>query len=199
MVNLEYLSNFNVENKPEFIKRFILNPLFEAYDHIKLIEVIKNSDEVKINREMYKYIRDFSSISKEVQKNIIIVRYKPKEVVRNEEHEPDLEFALPNCFRIFFEAKRIYKPESYSKYCGDGGLGRFLSGYYSSEDIDGGMIAYVQIGNIIEAKEKIIGKVQKINFISLKRNIGINSTFLSVHKRLSNNNIKIYHIFFDLT
>lgn len=199
MVNLEYFSNFNVDNKPEFINRFIFNPLFEAYNHLKLIEVIKNSDEVKINREMYKYIRNFSSISNEVKKHIIFVNYKPKEVVGDEEHEPDLEFALPNCFRIFFEAKRIYRPDSYSKYCGDGGLGRFLSGYYSCEDIDGGMIAYVQIGNILEAQKKIIGMVQKTDFISLNKNIGIDSMFVSVHKRLSNNNIKIYHIFFDLT
>ncbi len=199
MIPLEYFSNFNVDNKPEFIKRFIFDPLFEAYNHLKLIEVIKSGDEVKINREIYKYIRDFSSISKEVQKHIISVNYKPKEVVGDEEHEPDLQFALPNCFSIFFEAKRIYKSDSYSIYCGEGGLGRFLSGYYSREDIDGGMIAYVQIGNILEAQDKIIGKVQKIDCISLNRNIGIDSTFLSVHKRLSNNNIKIYHLFFDLT
>lgn len=199
MVNLEYLLNFNVDNKPDFIKRCIFNPLFEAYNHLKLREAIKNSDEVKINREIYKYIRDISTISKEVQKNIIIVRYKPKEVVEDEEHEPDLEFALPNCFRIFFEAKRIYKSDSYSKYCGEDGLGRFLSGYYSSEDIDGGMIAYVQIGNTLEAQEKIIRKVQKIDCISLNRNMGIDYSFLSIHKRISNNNIKIYHIFFDLT
>ena len=138
MINLEYFLNFNVDNKPEFIKKFIFNPLFEAYDHLKLIEVIKNSNEVKINREMYKYIRDFSSISKAIKKQIITVNYKPKEVVGDEEHEPDFEFKLPNCFRIFFEAKRIYRPDSYSKYCGEGGLGRFLSGYYSSEYIDGG-------------------------------------------------------------
>lgn len=148
---------------------------------------------------MYKYIRDFSTISKEIKKHIISVNYKPKEVLGDEEHEPDLQFALPNCFSIFFEAKRIYRSDSFSEYRGENGLGRFLSGYYSSEDIDGGMIAYVQIGNILEAQEKIIGIVQKIDCISLKRNIGIDSMFLSVHKRLSNNNIKIYHIFFDLT
>lgn len=199
MIPLEYFLNFNINNKQDFIKRFIFNPLFEAYNHLKLIEEIKNSNEVKINREMYKYIRDFSSISREIQKHIIFVNYKPKEVVGDGEHEPDLQFVLPNCFSIFFEAKRIYKSDSYSIYCGEGGLGRFLSGYYSSEDIDGGMIAYVQIGNILEAQEKIIRIVQKMECINVNRNIGIDSTLLSIHKRLSNNNIKIYHIFFDLT
>ncbi len=199
MIPLEYFLNFNIKNKPEFIKRFIFTPLFEAYNHLKLIEVIKNSNEIKINRETYKYIRDSSSISKEIQKHIIFVSYKPKEVVGDEEHEPDLQFVLPNCFRIFFEAKRIYNSDSYSKYCGENGLGRFLSGYYSSDDIDGGMIAYVQIGNVLEVQEKIIRMIQKIDCISLNRNIGTDSTFLSVHKRLSNNNIKIYHIFFDFT
>lgn len=46
MVNLEYFNSFNIDNKQEFIKRFIFNPLFEAYNHLKLIEAIKNSDEV---------------------------------------------------------------------------------------------------------------------------------------------------------
>ena len=61
------------------------------------------------------------------------------------------------------------------------------------------MIAYVQIGNILEAQEKITGMVQTIDCISLNGNTGIDSAFLSVHKRLSNNNIKIYHILFDFT
>lgn len=199
MITLEYLSNFYIDNKPEFIERFIFNPLFESYNHIKKKEGIENSEEPPITKEIYKYIRNSSSISAEVKRHIIIVKYNPTEVEDEGERKPDLEFIIPNCFRIFFEAKRIYKADSCSIYCGKDGLGRFLSGYYSSEDIDGGMIAYVQKGDILEVQEKIIGVVRKKDCMNLIRAIGNDFTFLSVHKRRSNDDIKIYHMFFDLT
>ena len=199
MITLEYLSNFDIDNKPAFIERFIFNPLFESYNHIKKKEGIENSEEPPITKEIYKYIKTSSSISAEVKRHIIIVKYNPTEVEDEGERKPDLEFIIPDCFRIFFEAKRIYKADSCSIYCGKGGLGRFLSGYYSSEDVDGGMIAYVQKGDILEVQEKIIGMVRKKDCINLIRAIGNDFTFLSVHKRRSNDDIKIYHMFFDLT
>lgn len=199
MITLVYLSNFDIDNKPEFIERFIFNPLFESYNHIKKKEGIENSEEPPITKETYKYIKTSSSISAEVKRHIIIVKYNPTEVEDEGERKPDLEFIIPDCFRIFFEAKRIYKADSCSIYCGKGGLGRFLSGYYSSEDVDGGMIAYVQKGDILEVQEKIIGMVRKKDCINLIRAIGNDFTFLSVHKRRSNDDIKIYHMFFDLT
>lgn len=199
MITLEYLSNFDIDNKPAFIERFIFNPLFESYNHIKKKKGIENGEEPPITKEIYKYIRKSSSISTEVEKHIIIVKYNPTEVEDERERKPDLEFIIAGCFRIFFEAKRIYKAGSCSIYCGKDGLGRFLSGYYSSEDIDGGMIAYVQKGDILEVQEKIIGMVRNKGCINLNRAIGNDFTFLSVHKRRSNDDIKIYHIFFDLT
>lgn len=199
MIPLVYLSNFDIDNKPEFIERFIFNPLFESYNHIKKKEGIENSEEPPITKEIYKYIKTSSSISAEVKRHIIIVKYNPTEVEDEGERKPDLEFIIPDCFRIFFEAKRIYKADSCSIYCGKEGLGRFLSGYYSSEDVDGGMIAYVQKGDILEVQEKIIGMVRKKDCINLIRAIGNDFTFLSVHKRRSNDDIKIYHMFFDLT
>ena len=198
MITLEYFLNFNIDNKPDFIEKFIFNPLFESYYHIKKTEGIKNSEEPPITKEIYKFIRNSSSISAAVKKHIIIVRY-PTEVEDDGERKPDLEFIVPGCFRIFFEAKRIYRGDSCSTYCGKKGLGRFLSGYYSHEDVDGGMIAYVQKGDILNVQEKIIGMVRKKDCINLNRAVGNDFTFLSVHERKSNDDIKIYHIFFDLT
>ena len=199
MITLVYLSNFDIDNKPEFIERFIFNPLFESYNHIKKKEGIENSEEPPITKEIYKYIKTSSSISAEVKRHIIIVKYNPTEVEDEGERKPDLEFIIPDCFRIFFEAKRIYKAASCSIYGGKDGLGRFLSGYYSSEDVDGGMIAYVPNGDILKVQEKIIGMVRKKDCINLNRAVGNDFTFLSVHERRSNDAIKIYHIFFDLT
>lgn len=199
MITLEYLSNFDIHNKPEFIERFIFNPLFESYNHIKKAEGIKNSEETPITKEIYKFIKTSSSISPATKRHIISVKYNPTEVEDDGERKPDLEFIIPDCFRIFFEAKRIYKADSCSIYCGKGGLGRFLSGYYSSEDVDGGMIAYVQKGDILKVQEKIVGMVWKKNCINLNRSVGNDFTFLSVHERKLNADIKIYHMFFDLT
>jgi hypothetical protein len=41
--------------------------------------------------------------------------------------------------------------------------------------------------------------IQQKDCIKFERNIWRNLIFLSYHKRKSNNDIKIYHIFFDLT
>jgi hypothetical protein len=199
MITLEYLSNFDIHNKPEFIERFIFNPLFESYNHIKKEEGIEHSEENPITKEIFKYIRNSSSISTAAKRHIISVKYNPTEVEDDGERKPDLEFIIPDCFRIFFEAKRIYKVDSCSIYCGKEGLGRFLSGYYSSEDVDGGMIAYVQNGDILKVQEKIIGMVWKKDCINLNRAIGNDFTFVSIHERKLNDNIQIYHIFFDLT
>ena len=199
MITLEYLLNFNIHNKPEFVERCIFNPLFESYNHIKKKKGIENSEEPPITKEIYNYIRKSSSISTEVENHIIIVKYNPTEVEDEGERKPDLEFIIAGRFRIFFEAKRIYKADSCSIYCGKGGLGRFLSGYYSSEDVDGGMIAYVQNGNILKVQEKIIELVCKKDCLNLNRAIGNDFTFLSIHGRKLNDDIKIYHIFFDLT
>lgn len=199
MISLEYISNFNIHKKPEFIEKFIFNPLFESYNHIKKAEGIKISGETPITKEIYKFIKTSSSISTAAKRHIISVKYNPTEVEDDGERKPDLEFIIPDCFRIFFEAKRIYKADSCYIYCGKGGLGRFLSGYYSSEDADGGMIAYVQNGDILKVQEKIIELVWKKDCLNLNRAIGNDFTFLSVHERKSNDDIKIYHIFFDLT
>lgn len=196
MIPIEYFSNFSIDKKPEFIKKFIFNPLFESYYFIKNYEEIKKYNENEITKEIYKYIKYSSSISKEIQKHIIVIGYRPKEIKDNKETEPDLQFIIPNCFRIFFETKRIYKKDSCSEYCGKNGLGRFLSGYYSFEDIDGGMIAYVQKGNQSEIQNKTIGKIQQIECIDLNR---YDLIFQSIHERKGNKNIKIYHIFFDFT
>jgi len=67
------------------------------------------------------------------------------------------------------------------------------------EDFDGGMIAYVQKGDILGVQDKIMGMVQQKDCINLERNIWRNFIFLSYHSRKSNDDIKIYHIFFDLT
>lgn len=199
MIPPEYFSNFSIDKKPEFIETFIFKPLFESYDYLKVIPGIKSSKENKITQNIYTYLKNHSSISKMVQRHMIVVIYRAKEIKDDNETEPDLQFILPCRFRILFEAKRIYKSDSFSEYYGEKGLGRFLSGYYSSPDIDGGMIAYVQKGDMLVVQEKIIGVIQQKDCINLERNIWKNLIFLSYHTRKSNDNIKIYHIFFDLT
>jgi hypothetical protein len=199
MIPREYFLNFNIKNKAEFIERCIFNPLFESYNHIKKKQEFKNSEEPPITKEIYRYIKKSSSISTAINGRWVIVHYNPTEVENDGERKPDLEFTIAGGFRIFFEAKRIYRDDSCSIYCGKKGLGRFLSGYYSPEDVDGGMIAYVQKGDILKVQEKIIGMVWKKDCINLNRAVGNDFTFLSVHERKSNADIKIYHMFFDLT
>ena len=83
MIPIEYFSNFSIDKKPEFVKKFIFNPLFESYYFIKNYEEIKKYNENEITKEIYKYIKYSSSISKEIQKHIIVIGYRPKEIKFN--------------------------------------------------------------------------------------------------------------------
>ena len=199
MIPAEYFLNFSIDKKPELIHEFIFKPLFESCIALKDIPDIRYSNENKITRKIYSYLKYHSSISKAIQKHIIVVIYRAKEVNGDIETEPDLQFILPGRFKIVFEAKRIYRKDSCSEYCGENGVGRFLSGYYSPEDIDGGMIAYVQKGKIHRVRAKIIKIIKQKDCINLNRTITKNSIFISLHKRKANDDVKIHHMFFNFT
>lgn len=59
------------------------------------------------------------------------------------------------------------------------------------------MIAYIQRGGISDIQSEIIDRVRIMDCIGLTETIGINASFLSVHKRIPTGNIKMYHLFFD--
>ncbi len=185
------------ENDEEAITEWVLIPLIEAYRIIKE-DIDANIGENKITEKIIRNVKKNSSISQYIDKHIINVKYRPKEILdAGDIKEPDITFFIPVVCEMHIEAKRIYKNGTVSDYCGKTGLGEFLSGNYSSNEDNGGMIAYIQEGQLSDIQKEIIGKVNGCNCIELTENIGIDNSFLSIHERNTNRDIRIYHLLFD--
>ena len=189
-----------LRTKEEVIKTFILLPLIEAHRILKgRADITSTTPENEITKKIVYNVKHKSTISYHIYgRHLIDVSYRPKEDFDEATiTEPDIKFFIAEVCTVWIEAKRIYKDNSVSDYCGEEGLGRFLSGYYSRQDDDGGMIAYIQRGCISDIQSEIMGRVKIMDCIGLTENIGINASFLSVHKRITTGNIKMYHLFFD--
>jgi hypothetical protein len=189
----------SLRSKEEVIKNFILSPLFEAHQIVKTEgRITVDTLENKISSKIVYNVKYKSSISELYKKHFIAIILKPEEHYDKDTIvEPDILFIVFGKCSMWIEAKRFYQDDSVSKYCGKKGLGRFLSGYYSRQDDDGGMIAYIQRGCISDIQSEIMERVKIMDCIELTENIGINASFLSVHKRITTGNIKMYHLFFD--
>ena len=59
-----------------------------------------------------------------------------------------------------FEAKRLGKAHPVSKYLGDEGMGRILTGTYARDDDEAGMLGYVQSGTLQKWADKIRSKLE---------------------------------------
>lgn len=185
------------KNKEEVVEELVLIPLIEAYEIIKE-DVTATTSENNITRKIYKNVKKNSSISSHIGKQLIDVSCKPEEEGSDDNiTEPDIKFFIATVCTVWIEAKRIYRGDSVSEYCGDRGLRRFISGYYSHQGNIDGMIAYIQRGCISDIQNEIIERVRTCNCSGLAENIGINASFVSFHKRNSTRDIKIYHLFFD--
>ncbi len=109
------------------------------------------------------------------------------------------------------EAKRL-RSDSHNvgKYCGQDGMGCFVSGEYSSQQNIGGMLGYVQSGTVDQWESKVGAKIKKDAKTLHVRNgrtwenasgaNPINQCHLSEHDRPSlNKPILIYHLMLNFS
>jgi hypothetical protein len=108
--------------------------------------------------------------------------------------------------RFQFEAKRLYRSDSVSKYVGEEGLQCFLSGIYATGHPEAGMLGYVQADteddwtSKIEKKlsnERKEHKLAKTGDVWSERALspGLKHSYLSTHQRADKSSIDIYHTF----
>lgn len=59
------------------------------------------------------------------------------------------------------------------------------------------MIAYIQKGRLDDVRMNIVAKLNEHNCKGLKDEFGVDNTFVSTHERVTNEDIKIYHLLLD--
>lgn len=183
------------------IINFILKPLVEAYGIMrgKAYDVV-DYDENTLTKRLVWYLKNETSIAKLYQKRTIGIVMRPKEQATIEDtYEPDIKFFVWKMLWMEIEAKRFYKENNWSisEYLSDDdGIGRFLSGRYSKNEKHGGMIGYVQNGNLRTIIQSIKRGLLEKDCEGCHDVAEIEKCLLSIHHRISNDDIEIYHLFF---
>jgi hypothetical protein len=178
----------------------VLKPLVESYDIVNEDCNAANYEENVITEKLVWYLKNRTSISSLYQKRTIDVLIRPKEqVATDEKYEPDIKFVLGSILWMEIETKRIYEKErwSTSEYLSnEDGVGRFLSGRYSRNEKYAGMIGYIQKGDFQGIIQTIKRGILKISCKESQDIANIDNCVLSIHSRVGNNDILIYHLFF---
>ena len=104
------------------------------------------------------------------------------------------------------EAKRLYRSDSVSKYVDDEGVGAFICGDYAKNDGFGGMIGYVQCGDVQDWLKKIdnnLGSAAHVirhpdgsATVPTSFQKGPQFCFSSRHERDSGKDIELTHVMF---
>ena len=185
----------------QLILNFVLKPLVEAYDIMKGKDRnVVDYDENTITKKLVWHLKNETSLTEPYQRRSIGIVMRPKEQVTIEDtYEPDIKFLV--CERLWMEveAKRIYEGNKWStsEYLSDNdGIGRFLFGKYSKSENHGGMIGYVQNGDLQAVIQNIRSGLLKKNCRECLEVTEIDKCLLSIHYRINNEDIELYHLFF---
>jgi len=111
--------------------------------------------------------------------------------------------------KYFFEAKRLKRPTfRIPAYVGKDGMELFIDGEYAAEEMQGGMIGYVQSDApsfweplldkaITDDKRKKLSVTQGLTRTTVIPSLS--DTWLTGHRRANGTDLVLYHLFFDCT
>lgn len=190
---------YRFSSNERMIIDWILKPLVESYDIVKKDKTAINNSENEITEKLVWNLKNNTQISFLYQKRSIDVILRPKEQVKiDEKYEPDIKFILGTRIWLHVETKRIYKNGNWStsEYVSkEDGIGRFLSGKYSRNDKESGMLGYIQGGNFSSIIQDLKSRIDSIDCESSGEITEVNNCYLSTHRRQENSSIRIYHLF----
>lgn len=190
---------YTPESLQKEIVDFALKPLYEAYTFLKQEHDVANFEENEITKHLVFYLKHKTSISEMCARHSVHVILWPSEQPEQATTcVPDIKFDLPSRNWLHVEAKRIYEKKDWSvtEYLSaEDGIGRILSGKYSTDDPYAAMLCYIQNGDFYN----IINKIKQALLPLASRPIDdvdeLNDCVFSIHNRQTNE-IGIYHLFF---
>ena len=185
------------KTKSELISEFVINPILQSESYLKIqVKNLKTINENAITDELVRYLKYNSKYSYLYQTHQIDVSVRYTQVNKSSSNnEPDIKFLIGEVTnKIVFEAKRINNSSSESGYCGSSGFGRFLSGYYETNEYCG-MLGYMETGKANIRIKRIKTKLKNFDCI------GFFNLFSNCFQSSHNNGkikLKCYHIILDL-
>ena len=187
-------------SKHEVIIEYMIEPLNEAYRVVRLVGDIHKMKEDDITRHMVRALKQQTSLAPLIERHFIDISRWAEEDCDEGVNEPDISFLITFSYlKIILEAKRFSekrKSNALSDYLGWHGLERFLRGYYAKGEPFGGMLGYIQTGDVGVWQRKILERLEK-KCSAYKCMDEITGSFISIHARANHNLITIYHMLFD--
>lgn len=197
------LDKFKYRTGEQLVINYVLKPLSEAYSKMnKADKCAVDYDENTITKKIVWYLKHETKISGLYQKKLIAIEMRPMEQeTATECYEPDIKVFVWKRLWIEIEAKRLYCGNSWttSEYMGDEGINRFLSNRYSTCEKFGGMVGYVQNGDVTKIIQKIKKELLSKDCKNWNDIAEVDNCFLSFHYRKGNADIGLFHIFFHFS
>lgn len=185
----------------------------DVYENLYLKAIVDSYNRIDKTPDLENEIRDRFVLDLE-RKNVFTKDYIQNYILQldferghfvseTKKRRTDIVFSLAGFDRFIFECKRLFSfPSKNAEYINEG-LKRFVELQYSENESYAGMIGFVVSGNIFTITDHLMGKIKEYSFVLSHENLlrqkcaDWQFSFQSMHNRVNNTKIHIYHLFFE--
>lgn len=185
------LSKLDYSSKKDIIENLFIKSLVDSYNRVDKNIGVENEIRDRIVKDLYSVD---SEIKKWLQLKIIYLDWE--NWVFTPEFElgrTDIAFKLTG-LQFIIECKRLRNANN--AYITEG-LDRFISLRYARGDEFAGMLGFVIAGDKVEICKELKGKVDDLSHTLSTSEVFYSPSFNSIHNRIDQTQIGIYHLFFD--
>jgi hypothetical protein len=185
----------------DLIENLFIKSLIESKSRIIKIENIQDFSEPQIRNKFQYDLIYFNEIIRDILEKNFLTFTAERQIINKEKEimRTDIEFIISGVIRFVIECKKI-KGVSKSQYIGSG-ISRFVKDEYTNEnDKFAGMCCFVIHEDIELIINGLKDRINQYNFLRFINNsiCGFQNSFSSIHQKVNNNEIFIYHLFFDM-
>jgi hypothetical protein len=197
---IEFLKKY--ETPEDLIENLFLKSLIESYSRVCLIENIFDFTENQIRNEFQVDLLYANEILKDyINKNFITFAAENQVIDKDKElKRTDIEFIINSVIKFVVECKRL-KGINKKQYIAEG-IYRFIYdyGYIGTNEKYAGMCSFVVAGNLNKIITGTKQRVERYHWLNtnIENICNFENSFTTIHKKLDNNEIIIYHLFFDI-
>lgn len=195
-----WLADIPFKNQSEIIEEIYLKAIINCYEQIDKSKELEN----KIRDRFYWHLINHNPITKDLlDREVLEIGFESwKMISETEKRRVDLYFKFLTFRKFEIECKLLFQQPSKNEAYLNDGLIRFINLKYSEKNEYAGMIGFVVSGKISTIKDKILQEVKVFNpnktpIQELKLNW--EHSFISHHKKINDDKIQIYHLFFQFT
>lgn len=195
-----FLSRY--KNLEDLIESLFLQSIVDSYSRVRNIKNIATLSENKIRNKFQFDLENSNQLIKVALNNNFVTFVAERQIINKEKElmRSDIEFIINPTIRFVVECKKV-KGVNKKQYIEDGIL-RFINPdkYIKPDEKYAGMCSFVVQGDINNLIKGTLQRIEKYHWLNTNtENIcNFENSFSTNHKKIDNNEIMIYHLFFDM-